>query len=111
MTDANPNEELWRSLLTGTSSKLRSGRRLFGLLPAPKTPTARCKMCLAPFDGPLAPVVRLVWRRARWARSPLYCNVCEGVLRGYPGGVELEVAVCAAPPRSLPACRPANIAA
>ncbi len=93
MSDANTNEELWRSLLSGTNSKLRSGRRLFGRLPAPKTPTARCKLCLVPFDGPLAPIVRLIWRRVRWARSPLYCNVCEGVLKGYPGGVELEAAV------------------
>jgi adenylate cyclase len=93
MSSANPNEELWRSLLTGANSKLRSGRRFFGLLPAPNTPTARCNMCLVPFDGLLAPVVRLIWHRVRWARSPLYCDVCQGVLKKYPGGVELEVAV------------------
>jgi hypothetical protein len=43
---AQQNEELWWSLLTGENSKLRRERRFFGLFPTPDTQNARCKMCL-----------------------------------------------------------------
>ena len=48
---AQKNEELWWSLLTGENSKLRRERRFFGLFPTPDTQNARCKMCLVPFEG------------------------------------------------------------
>jgi hypothetical protein len=61
---AQQNEELWWSLLTGENPKLRRERRFFGLFPTPDTQNARCKMCLVPFEGITAPFMRrLVGRR------------------------------------------------
>jgi adenylate cyclase len=91
--EAHPNEELWRSLLTGKNPKLRQGRRLFAFFPTPDTQTARCKMCLSPFEGITAPIVRAVFGRRRWERCPYYCDVCENVLLSNPGGTELDTAL------------------
>jgi adenylate cyclase len=91
--EAHQNEKLWRSLLTGENPKLRQGRRLFAWFPTPDTQTARCKMCLSPFEGFTAPIVRSVFGRRRWGRCPYYCDVCENVLLNNPGGVELDTAL------------------
>lgn len=91
--EARQNEELWRSLLNGENPKLRKGRQLFAFFPTPNTQTARCKMCLSPFEGFTAPIVRTIFGRRRWERCPYYCDVCENVLRNNPGGTELETAL------------------
>jgi adenylate cyclase len=89
---AQKNEELWWSLLTGENSKLRRERRFFGLFPTPDTQNARCcKMCLVPFEGITAPFMRRLVGRRRWERFPCYCNACENKLRANPGGVEIDV--------------------
>ena len=91
--EAHQTEELWRSLLTGENPKLRQGRRLFAWFPTPDTQTARCKMCLSPFEGFTAPIVRTIFGRRRWERCPYYCDVCENVLLTNPGGTELDTAL------------------
>lgn len=84
------NEDLWRAVLTGQHPALRRGRHLFKLLPSPSSP--RCKMCLAPFTGASAPLMRLLGRRP-WHKNPHWCTVCEKFVREHPGGAEMEVAL------------------
>ncbi len=53
----------------------------------------RCKTCLYPLGGPLAPVLRVVTRRTRSAMNPNYCNLCEEFVRTHPGGAEIELSL------------------
>lgn len=87
-TPESNNEAIWRMVLTGEHPALKRGRRIYGLLPFPSSP--RCKLCLAPFEGISAPLMRLLGR-GRWHKSPQYCTICEKFVREYPGGAEVEV--------------------
>ncbi|HEX2218437.1 MAG TPA: adenylate/guanylate cyclase domain-containing protein [Gemmatimonadales bacterium] len=89
-TPESQGEDLWRTVLTGQHPALRRGRHLFKLLPSPSGP--RCKMCLAPFTGAGAPLMRLLGRRP-WHKNPHWCTVCEKFVREHPGGAEMEVAL------------------
>ena len=89
-TPEGQNEDLWRAVLTGQHPALRRGRHVFKLLPSPSN--VRCKMCLAPFTGVGAPLMRLLGRR-RWHKNPHWCTVCEKFVREHPGGAEMEVAL------------------
>jgi adenylate cyclase len=59
---AGAGEDYWRDLLLGESRTLSTMSRMFRSLPS----APRCKMCMAPFEGPIAPILRLVGFR-RWA--------------------------------------------
>lgn len=83
------NEALWRELLTGEGSVMATQRRRNRRIPG----NPRCKTCLHPLGGPLAPVLRLVTRRARSTMNPNYCNFCEDFVRTNAGGAEIELSL------------------
>ncbi len=77
--------DFWRDMMLGTSSSWRLGRSFFRRIPS----DPRCKMCLSPFAGPGAPVMRLVGK-GRWPKNPNYCSQCFTMLLDHPGGAEVE---------------------
>jgi adenylate cyclase len=83
-------QPVWRAVFSGDVPDLRRGRRLFKLI----SPRARdrCRICLAPFDGPMAPLVRWLGR-GPWHRNPHFCDRCETSFREFRGGAELDLAV------------------
>jgi len=83
-------DQLWRSVFTGEEASLRHGRTFFKLI-APLA-NDRCRICLAPFEGAIAPLVRWMGR-GPWHRNPHYCELCETMFREHRGGAELEIAV------------------
>lgn len=87
MPDESNNDALWRALLTGADSPIRRDRGRHRRIPG----NPRCKTCLVPLGGPVAPLVRLVTRRARSQMNPNYCNQCETFVRTHPGGAEIEL--------------------
>jgi adenylate cyclase len=86
-TDDDP---FWRGVLTGELPELRRGRYWFRLL-SPRV-LDRCRLCYAPFAGPLAPLMRWIGR-GPWARNPHFCDLCEQAFRHHRGGTTLEIGV------------------
>jgi len=86
-THYNP---FWHDVLSGRIRKRVWRRRLFRLI----SPGAheRCHLCLAPFDGISAPLMRAIGR-GPWRRNPHYCDKCELLFTGCRGGAEVELAV------------------
>jgi adenylate cyclase len=85
----NPEtREYWKDLLEGRARSLRFGRGLFTHLPG----SDRCQLCAAPFDGPAAPMVRLVGK-GRWSKNPKFCASCMNQLSEHRGGAEVETAL------------------
>jgi adenylate cyclase len=62
-------EEVWRGILTGQIASYRRYRRLLGLIPAGR----RCKICHAPFDGPVGLLMRLL-AHGPYNKNPRFCN-------------------------------------
>lgn len=89
MADVNeepvPTEEIWRAILLGTDRRFARTRALLRRLPH----GPRCKMCAAPFAGPLAPLMRITGR-APWSKNRTYCGNCFHVLERLHGGAEIE---------------------
>jgi adenylate cyclase len=83
------NEEFWRALVTGDAGAMRHERRRHRRIPG----EPRCKTCLVPLGGPVAPMVRLVLKRRPSAKNPNYCDVCETFVRTHPGGAEVEISM------------------
>jgi len=82
-------EEQWRRLLVEGLNP--SGRRLHSIyarLPA----NPRCRMCMAPFEGPGGQIVRLFGKR-RSNLNPHYCNECEQFARTHIGGAEIRISM------------------
>ena len=81
-------EEWWHMLLTGDglSIPLRESRHIFGILPG----HARCKFCNAPFDGALAPILRLVGKGPSRLTSQ-FCQQCQVMATEHFGGAEIEL--------------------
>ena len=79
------DDDLWRRVLAGTQSQMRSGRRLFGRLPG----EPRCKLCAAPLGGTASPLMRLIGKGA-WPKNPKYCSSCFKQLSEHHGGAEIE---------------------
>ncbi len=88
MAGESANEELWRTLLTG-HSPIASDRSRYKRIPG----RPRCKSCLVPLGGPLAPVLRVVVKRGRSRKNPNYCDLCETFIRTHPGGAEVEISM------------------
>ncbi len=78
-------EEIWRAILLGTNGRYARTRAILRRLPR----SPRCKMCAAPFAGPLAPLMRLTGR-APWSKNRTYCTDCFHVLERLHGGAEIE---------------------
>jgi adenylate cyclase len=77
-------EEIWRGVLMGTDPEFRKARAFYKRLPR----DPRCKMCGAPFAGPMATLMRMRGR-GRWSKNPKYCGVCFGRLTALRGGAEV----------------------
>ena len=88
--DSNEIESVWHALFTGQHPKVVRHRRFFRTI-APFA-VDRCRMCLVPFEGIIAPFAR-VMGRGRWHRDAHVCEQCETFLRENRGGTELELAV------------------
>ncbi|MDP9270674.1 MAG: adenylate/guanylate cyclase domain-containing protein [Chloroflexota bacterium] len=73
------------AILTGKVGMMRTGRRLLRALPS----DPRCKMCAAPFRGPLAPLMRAIGK-APWAKNPKYCEMCFKFMVDHRDGAEVE---------------------
>jgi adenylate cyclase len=72
-------------VLMGTARGMRTGRRLLRSLPA----DPRCKLCAAPFRGPLSPLLRAIGK-GPWPKNPKYCGWCFKDLVKHRGGAEIE---------------------
>jgi adenylate cyclase len=83
------NEEFWRAIVMGDAGAMRRERRRHRRIPG----EPRCKTCLVPLAGPVAPMVRLVLKRRPSAKNPNYCDVCETFVRTHPGGAEVEISM------------------
>ncbi|MDH5607634.1 MAG: adenylate/guanylate cyclase domain-containing protein [Anaerolineae bacterium] len=81
---------IWKNMLVaGENPTEKRNRKLFKLLPG-KT---KCKWCKVPFDGPAAPVVKLVFGKQPGELNPKFCNACETFAREYQGGAEVEMSM------------------
>ena len=85
----DPTTELWRAILTGEGSPMQRYRRRYKRVPG----KPRCKTCLVPLGGPVAPVLRLFSGLAPSNMNPKYCNQCETFVRTHPGGAEVELSL------------------
>jgi adenylate cyclase len=73
----------WRVLM-GRAPEVQRGRPIFSRLPG----APHCKLCSAPFSGPLRPIMRMMGR-ARWPANPKYCQSCFRQLSTYRAGAEI----------------------
>jgi adenylate cyclase len=78
------HDDLWRGVLMGTDPIIRKLRGFYKHLPR----EPRCKMCAAPFAGPVAPIMRMRGR-GRWAKNPNYCAKCFSFLSNARGGADI----------------------
>ncbi len=88
MTNQMTAEGWWRSLLTGDglNRPLRHMRHILGLVPS----GTRCKFCNAPFEGFLAPPLRMVGRGpSRLTKE--FCHQCQVKAGKNIGGIEIEL--------------------
>ncbi len=78
----------WRELLSGEDKGLDMLSRVFRSIPS----APRCKLCHAPFKGPVAPLFRLLGFR-RWALNQQLCRFCVTDLDKHKGGAEIPVSL------------------
>jgi adenylate cyclase len=79
----------YRRILTGDSKELGKFRFLFRHIPS----SPRCKLCIAPFEGPGGAVLRHVGF-SRYAGNPALCNNCITQYRKVGiSGVEIPVSL------------------
>ncbi|MGH2521060.1 MAG: adenylate/guanylate cyclase domain-containing protein [Anaerolineales bacterium] len=81
-------DEWWHSILTGNDPALplRQFRTVFGLIPS----NPRCTFCNAPYEGPGAPLMRLMGKRPS-TLTPHLCRQCHDEARKHIGGAEVEM--------------------
>jgi adenylate cyclase len=83
------DEEFWRNFLEqGGDSWKGIGRRVFKRIPA----DPRCRMCASPFQGPGAPLMRLIGKRQSEA-NPNWCTSCIDFMSQHHGGAEVDGAM------------------
>jgi adenylate cyclase len=86
--DDNPQEELWRRILTGDMPSVTRMRRVMGLIPS----DPRCKLCAAPFGRPGSALLRITgFGPSRLNRR--LCRMCIRSLEKKPGGAAIEVSL------------------
>jgi adenylate cyclase len=85
---AADNEEFWRRFLLEGDPREQAGRRVFRWLPH----SPRCGLCLAPFAGPAAPVMRMLGKRPS-QQNPAICNSCFDHMAESHGGAEIEMSL------------------
>lgn len=79
------NEEFWRDFLTKGDGREHRLRTVLRRLPS----GPRCKLCAAPFGGPLGTVMRAFGKYPS-SKDPLVCNSCFAMIEKYHGGAEIE---------------------
>jgi adenylate cyclase len=79
------NDQDWHGVLMGTDPRWRRNHGFFRRLPGDR----RCHICAIPFNGPVAPIARMMGR-GPWARNPRYCGACFTILEAARGGAEVE---------------------
>lgn len=83
------DEKFWRDFLEqGGDTWKGFGRRVLKRIPA----DPRCRMCASPFQGPGAPLMRLIGKRPSDA-NPNWCNSCFDVMSKHHGGAEIDGAM------------------
>jgi adenylate cyclase len=78
----------WRRFLTEGDPMERAGRRFFRWLPH----SPRCGLCLAPFAGAGAPLMRVLGKRPS-SQNPNVCTSCFTHVREHRGGAEIELSL------------------
>lgn len=82
------NEELWYQVFQLGHPVLQTKQRRFSWLPG----RIRCKMCYVPLAGLGGWMARRMGL-APSARNPNFCNACDGFLKAFPGGAEIDMAM------------------
>ena len=83
------SEEFWREFLEEGGDSLKGfGRRVLKHIPA----DPRCRMCAAPFEGPGAPLMRLMGKRQSEA-NPNWCTTCLDFMAKHRGGATINGAM------------------
>jgi len=87
-TQEQGNEALWSQIFTKGHPDLVKQQTFHKKLPS----EPRCKLCYVPFGGIGGWIMR--WRgKARNSRNPNFCNACDGFIKAYPGGADVEMSV------------------
>jgi adenylate cyclase len=79
------DEAFWHDYLTRGDSMERRARRVLRFLPH----GPRCKLCLAPFGGAGAPLMRAIGKRPADKNSSV-CQSCFAFMEKHHGGAEIE---------------------
>ena len=83
------DEEFWRNFLEqGGDTWQGIGRRVFKRIPS----DPRCRMCASPFEGPGAPLMRLIGKRQSEG-NPNWCTSCIDFMSKHHGGAEVDGAM------------------
>ena len=83
------DEEFWRRFLEeGGDTWKGIGRQVLKRIPS----DPRCRMCGSPFQGPGAPLMRLLGKRPSGA-NPNWCTSCFDFMSTHRGGAEVSVAM------------------
>jgi adenylate cyclase len=83
-------DQVWHDwFMTDAFAVEKRKHRLFGLLPS----DPRCKFCHAPFNGPGALILRVLFGKKRSVLNPRFCNLCDGFAERFPGGAEVEMSM------------------
>jgi adenylate cyclase len=82
------NEELWHQVFQIGHPVLAQKQRRYSMLPG----RTRCKMCYAPLNGFGGWITKRMGLEAS-SRNPLFCNACDGFLKAFPGGAEVDLAI------------------
>jgi adenylate cyclase len=82
------NDPYWYDFLTKGDATERRLRRIFRHIPY----GPRCKLCAAPFNGPGAPIMRVLGSRPS-DKNPNVCTRCFTYLADHHGGAEIEASM------------------
>ena len=83
------DEAFWRNFLEqGGDTWKGIGRQIFRRMPS----DPRCRMCASPFQGPGAPLMRLIGKRQSEA-NPNWCTSCIDFMSKHHGGAEVDGAM------------------
>ena len=86
---SDKDEEFWRNFLEhGGDTWKGIGRQVFRRIPA----DPRCRMCGSPFQGPGAPLMRLIGKRQSDG-NPNWCTSCIDFMAKHHGGAEVGAAM------------------
>jgi adenylate cyclase len=90
MPEATPADreypaEYWYEFLTNGDTLERRVRKVLAHLPH----EPRCRLCAAPFAGPVAPIMRLIGKGPA-VQNPTTCSQCFTFVATHHGGAEIE---------------------